>query len=96
MVCILLPTRQTPTHGAQGGTVNPESSPPVRACKYITRNRVSLTSLKITRELGGRKTTEEKEHRAKTLQKRLAGSINQDYAHYTDVTILELLKCWPK
>ena len=50
--------------GAQGGMVNPESSPPVRAWKYTTRNSVSLTSLKITGELGGRKTTKEEGQRS--------------------------------
>ena len=51
--------------------VNPESSPPVSANKHTTRNRVSLTSLKITGELGGRKTTKHEEQQATALQDRL-------------------------
>jgi len=43
-------------HGAQGNLVNPESSTPVRPYKYTTRNRLSPTRLKITEELGVRKT----------------------------------------
>lgn len=66
-------------HGAQGGVVNPESSPPVRACKYITRNRVGLTSLKITGELGGRKKTKQVQQREK---ERLVASNSPDCAQY--------------
>lgn len=47
----------TALHSAHVDAASPESSPPVRGCKYITGNRARLTRLKITTELGGGKTT---------------------------------------
>lgn len=90
MLCILLQTwhahaqphtdRLKMLHRAQGGAVNPESSPPVRAYQYITRNRASLTSLKITGDLGDKKETKQVQRQEKTPQERLVASNSLDCA----------------
>ena len=74
---------------------NPESSPPVSPCKYITRNRAGHTSLKITGELGGRKTTNQEQRQAETLQGRLWDGFKwtQITAENTSVDFLLCLYC---